>query len=250
MTTPAWRVTADRGPGYARRKRRSDLASRALLSFTKLVYGRGVSESLYPLSLVTAPKTPPMPMAEPSDLAVEVRRAKKEPQPDPANAAPAAPSRRADRSRGFVVEVEGVGELGCTDVRGFREGALAAVDPRAAAPSRLLLVGPEADLDAWLLSFAEDTEQVRRTLTIIRRFDGKAIRAVVTISAYGYGVETSLAVESVAAPRSEGDDEEIFRSGVHLKADIAAALARYAEEGPLSSDMGAWASELGLGDFR
>lgn len=152
------------------------------------------------------------------------------------------PARRSDRGRGFVLNVEGVGELGCGDIRGFREAALASVDPRAPAPLRLELVGPEGELRAWLLAFAEDTERVRRCLTISRRFDGKAIRAVVTIASFGHGVETSLAVESVSAPRGEADEEEIFRSGVHLKADIDAALARHdAKSGGVR--------EGGFGDF-
>jgi hypothetical protein len=52
---------------------------------------------------------------------------------------------------------------------------------------------------------------------------------VVTIASHGYGVETSLAVESVAAPDDDGD-HEVFRSGVHRKSHIEAALARYEAE--------------------
>jgi hypothetical protein len=140
-----------------------------------------------------------------------------------------AAARRAERSRGFVVEVEGFGELGCGLIRGFREAALAASDARAMAPQRLVLVAPDAELLEWLAAWAEDAEQVRRTLTISRLFDGKAIRAVVTLLTFGYGVETALAVESVSPRRGEDDggDVEIVRSGVHLKADIEAALARF-----------------------
>jgi hypothetical protein len=141
--------------------------------------------------------------------------------------APMLPARRSERSRGFEVEVEGSGELGCGNIRGFREAALAATDARAMAPQRLVLVAPNGELRAWLAAWAEDAEQVRRTLTICRRFDGKAIRAVVTLLAFGYGVETELAVESVSARRGDEDSEEIVRSGVHLKADIEAALARF-----------------------
>lgn len=142
-------------------------------------------------------------------------------------AAPIAPARRSDRSRGFVIEVEGHGELACGDIRGFREAALAATDPRALRPQRLVLVAPEGELRDWLAAWAEDAEQVRRTITLCRRFDGKVIRAVVTLLAFGYGVETALAVESVSVRRGEDEGEEILRSGVHLKADIEAALARF-----------------------
>jgi hypothetical protein len=234
------------------------IALRALLSAAKLVYGRGVSESLYPLSPVTVPMTSPMTVTQPEapDDAGDAGRAPKVAPPDPPRSAPITQARRSERSRGFAFHVEGFGELGCGDVRGFREAALAAVDPRAAMPSRLVLVGPDAELRDWLLAFAEDTEQVRRALTIHRRFDGKSIRAVVTISTFGYGVETSLAVESVSAPRAEGDDEDIFRSGVHLKTDIEAALARHdagfgtaRESGAPALVGAAWASEVGLGDF-
>jgi hypothetical protein len=157
--------------------------------------------------------------------------------------APVAP-RRPDRSRGFAVAVEGLGDLECSDIRGFREAALAAVDPRATLPDRLGLVAPGSELRAFLEAWADDAAQVRRTLLISRRFDGKTIRAVATIASHGHGVETSLAVESVSAPDEDGD-HEIFRSGVHRKSHIEAALARYDAEDRAACEP----IDLGLIDF-
>jgi len=131
--------------------------------------------------------------------------------------------------------VDGLGELGCGDVHGFREASVAAIDPRAAAPLRLTIVAPEPELSAWLAAWAEDAEQVRRSLTICRRFDARAVDTIATIRSFGYGVETSLTVESVTARRGEqggyaSAPRAILRSGVHLKVDVDAVLARYDEE--------------------
>jgi hypothetical protein len=171
-----------------------------------------------------------------------------------------SPVRRSDRGRGFAIEIEGLGEFNCGDVRGFREASVAAVDPRAAAPQRLVIVAPEPELLAWLEAWAEDSEQIRRTLTICRRFDTRAIDTVATIGSFGYGVETSLTIESVTAGRSDGGfapattaaaaavaataakppPRAILRSGVHLKVDVEAVLARYDAEAQ---------AELGFVDF-
>src|SRR5262249_38186590 len=154
----------DRDPGHVGCRRRDRKPSRALLRAAKLVYGLSVSESLYPLPPVTAPITPPMSVAQP-EAAESVReegRIGEAGSADPGPCAPPAPSRRLDRSRGFAVDVEGVGQLGCADIRGFREAALAAVDPRAIAPLRLVLVGPDEGFCDFLVTFAEDVEQVRR----------------------------------------------------------------------------------------
>ncbi|HVY46885.1 MAG TPA: hypothetical protein VHB21_13450 [Minicystis sp.] len=121
------------------------------------------------------------------------------------------------------------GDLSCIDVRGFRDAVNAAYDPRAAAPLRLAVVGPEADTAAWLDAWAEDVERVRRTILVSRRYDGKEVVAVTTLAAHGYGVETSLAVESVSASAAAGA-RDILRSGVHEKSAIEAALARYDAE--------------------
>ncbi len=128
------------------------------------------------------------------------------------------------RPRGFSIACEGAGALGCVDVRGFRDALMAARDPRVAAPQRFVLIGPDASAASWLDAWAEDVAQVRRDIVLSRAFDGEEILAVVTIAAHGYGVETSLAIESLSAARLSSSDD-IFRSGVHLKADIEAALA-------------------------
>jgi hypothetical protein len=141
-----------------------------------------------------------------------------------------SPVRRPSLSRGFVIEVDGLGEFACGDVRGFREASVAAVDPRAAAPQRLVIVAPEPELSAWLEAWAEDSAQIRRGLTICRRFDSRAIDAIATIGSFGHGVETSLVIESVTAgvaPGAKTTPRAILRSGVHLKVDVDAVLARY-----------------------
>jgi hypothetical protein len=152
-------------------------------------------------------------------------------------------SRRTDRSRGFTLDVEGPsaearggGEFACVDVRGFRDAALASTEARAAAPLRLVIVAPTVDLGAFLETWAEDVEQVRRTLLISRRFDGRAFRVVATIITHGCGVETALAVESLSPPDDDGA-HEIFRSGVHLKINVEAALARYREDAEADDDL-------------
>lgn len=181
------------------------------------------------------PPTAPAPAASP-------RAAPRAPSPAETTPVFTTP-RRAERSRGFTLELAGPlaegragGELTCVDVRGFRDAALAAAEARVMAPLRLVIIGPTGDLGALLDTWAEDAEQVRRTLLISRRFDGRAFRVVATIAAHGYGVETSLAVESLSPPDDDGE-HEIFRSGVHLKINIEAALARYREEAQADDDL-------------
>jgi hypothetical protein len=86
---------------------------------------------------------------------------------------------------------------------------------------------------------------VRRTVTVSRRFDGKEVTAIATLCSYGYGVETSLAVESICASRSRGS--VILRSGVHEKADVEAALARYDAEMRARADAEAEVAASGKG---
>ncbi len=116
----------------------------------------------------------------------------------------------------------GIGAVGCRDVPGFREAALAAQDPRAPTPARIALVGPDDAAYAWLERWAEDVEQVRRSLTV-RRADGAEITLVATIASFGEGIATSLAVESVG-PLGGG---AVLRSGVHSRAEVEAVLAHY-----------------------
>jgi hypothetical protein len=124
--------------------------------------------------------------------------------------------------RGFVVVSAGSGEVGCRDVPGFREAVVAAKDPRAPTPARIALVGPDDAASAWLERWAEDVEQVRRHLTV-RRADGAEITLVATIASFGEGIPTSLAVESIGPLGGGG----VLRSGVHPRAEVDAALARY-----------------------
>ena len=113
--------------------------------------------------------------------------------------------------KGFVIEPDEGHELVCREVRGFREAMLAAHDPCAPMPSRLVLVLPDAETAEWLSGWSEDSDRVRRTLTIRRLFDGKKVTAVATLASYGCGIDTSLGIESIAA-EAEGP---AFRSGVH-----------------------------------
>jgi hypothetical protein len=128
--------------------------------------------------------------------------------------------------RGFVVALDDAldddAPLGCRDVRGFREATLAAQDARAPAPARLALVAPDDAMVAWLERWAEDAEHVRRRFTL-RRADGAAITVVATIASFGAGIPTSLAVESIGLLAGG----PILRSGVHSRAEVEAALARY-----------------------
>jgi hypothetical protein len=109
--------------------------------------------------------------------------------------------------------------MSCDEVRGFPEALLAAYDPTVPVPSRLNLAGPSADMSHWLAGWAEDADQVRRTIMIRRRADGTKIMTVATLASYGAGTETSLAVESVTVPWRRGG---AVRSGVHPKATIPA----------------------------
>lgn len=109
-------------------------------------------------------------------------------------------------------------------MRGFHRAAVAAADPDAMPPAQLVLVGLDEATRVWLASWAEDSERVRRTMTIRRLLDDREATAVVTLASYGYGVETALAVESVVVPAGEGP-AAILRSGVHTKEEIDAMLA-------------------------
>ncbi len=123
----------------------------------------------------------------------------------------------------FHVAAGGVGPLGCREVRGFHEAAAAARDARAAPPSRLVLVGLDEAGEAWVHAWAEDVERVRRTLSIRRLLDDREVTATATLASFGPGVDTALAVESVAASGG-GAAPSLLRSGVHPKA-VAEALA-------------------------
>jgi len=126
---------------------------------------------------------------------------------------------------GFVLEAEGaVAPLPCKLVQGFQEAIVAARDPRTPMPSRLVIVSPDVATFDWLAAWAEDVEQVRRTLTIRRRSDGAAVIAVVTLAAFGHATPTALTVESLTLPSNRG---RIVRSGVHPKSFLDAIRANY-----------------------
>jgi hypothetical protein len=143
------------------------------------------------------------------------------PDPLPDHAEPTVS--RVGRQHGFVLVPAGdSGPLRCRDVLGFREAVLAAEDPRAPTPARLVLVGPDEETCAWLDRWSEDVEQVRRRLTL-RHAGGIEVSLVATLASFGCGVATSLAVESIQ-PLAGG---AILRSGVHSRAEVEAALADY-----------------------
>ena len=113
--------------------------------------------------------------------------------------------------------------LRCGDVLGFRESTLAAGDPRVQAPLRLGFLATSPELDEWLDVWSEDAEQVRRTITIRRRLDDKAVTVIATLASHGHGVDPSVAIESVTIPRGSRPPK-ISRSGTYLKIDVAAVL--------------------------
>lgn len=150
--------------------------------------------------------------------------------PDTAPAPPASmtiSSAEAAAAHGFAISLPGAGAGACRDVHGFDDALVSAEDPRAPTPARLVLVAPDERIAAWLERWAEDVEQVRRQLTV-RRSDGAEITLVATLAAFGDGVPTSLAVESIR-PLS---GRAILRSGVHPRAEVEAALALSPEPGP------------------
>jgi hypothetical protein len=155
-----------------------------------------------------------------------------------AGAAGAAGARGASpEALRFHVSV-GAGRIaGCREVRGFHEAAAAARDPGTAPPARLILAGLDPDGEAWLAAWAEDSERVRRTITIRRLLDDLELTAVATLASYGCGVAPALAVESIVAGSACGVPA-LLRSGVHPKATVEAALGSTAP--PLDGDETSW----------
>lgn len=136
---------------------------------------------------------------------------------------PSSPPTAAPHEGGFALEAEGAPAIACRDVLGFGEALRAAHDPYAPAPSRLVIVAPDRAMATWLDTWSEDPDRVRRAVVVRRRVDAAGVSAVATLASHGYGVPTSLAVESIAA----GDGRDLFlRSGVHPKIEVEAALAR------------------------
>lgn len=139
------------------------------------------------------------------------------------------PTRRPEVRRGFTIEVAGAVPFTCGEILGFRESLLAAGDPRIQAPLRLGLLGTSIELDTWLDGWSEDDVQVRRSITVRRNLDDKAVTVIATLASHGYGVDPSVVVESVSIPR--GKLRKISRSGTYLKVDVATALGAHAAEG-------------------
>lgn len=105
----------------------------------------------------------------------------------------------------------------CADVEGF-DAARACSLEVAEAPARLALVGATDAARAWLDAWAEDDERVHRSIAIERRADGVSVNATVTLAAFGRGVDTELAIESIAREGASG----LARSGVHPRASAEA----------------------------
>jgi hypothetical protein len=142
-------------------------------------------------------------------------------------------TRRPDAHRGFVLEVEGA-TLSCGEIHGFRDALVAATDPRAQAPLRFAILATSIELDAWLDAWSEDATQVRRAITIRRRLDNKKVTVIATLASHGFGVDPSLAIESVVSPRGS-KPPKITRSGTYLKVDVAATLPFREGEGEVAS---------------
>lgn len=131
---------------------------------------------------------------------------------------------------GFALLIEGeTAPLWCEDARGFSDALDAAIDGDKPAPARLVLVGADDPTVRWLDEWAEDVEHVRRTITLHRRDDAEEVTLVATLASHGYGIDTSLALESVQSSTSG----ELLRSGVHLRGAVEAALAPLDEDGDL-----------------
>lgn len=149
-----------------------------------------------------------------------IETAERQAEGRPATDPPPARGRR----RGFEVDVDG--EI-CSfaEIHGFREALLASIDARAPMPERLALLVPDERARVWLAGWAEDAGQVRRTVTLRRLFDERALVAVVTLSTYGHGVDAALSVESVV-PTDAQPESWLRRSGVYSCVEVEAALAR------------------------
>lgn len=110
-------------------------------------------------------------------------------------------------SKGFLFEAEDTPHpVLCRDVRGFPQALLAARDGNK-PPGRLVIIVPELAMEDWIAQWAEDESRPRRSITITRRIDGQRLRLVGTLLSYGYGVETTIAIEKlepIAASRAPG----------------------------------------------
>jgi hypothetical protein len=120
-------------------------------------------------------------------------------------------------SKGFLIEADDTPRpVLCRDLRGFPAAVLASADRSVPAPDRLVIVVPDLAMEDWLSVWADDVGHPRRTLIITRRTDGQQIRAVCTLLAYGYGVDTAMQVERLdqeaRPPRAKRAAEEPVRA--------------------------------------
>jgi hypothetical protein len=133
--------------------------------------------------------------------------------------------------KGFSVATDGdhtvtTAQLFCREVRGFRDATLAAADPQAPMPARMVLVVPDVEMAEWLRCWSEDSDHIRRTLTIRRLYDGRKVTAVATLASYGSGIDTSLGIESITTTFRPC---ALVRSGVHPAAALDEALRQSAQ---------------------
>lgn len=123
-------------------------------------------------------------------------------------------------SKGFLFETDDTPHpVLCRDVRGFPQALIAARERGKPSPGRLVVVVPDLAMDDWIARWADDTSRARRAITITRRTDGRQLRLTATLLTYGYGVDTTIAIERIepegrasrtsTRPPADGD-----RSGV------------------------------------
>ena len=140
--------------------------------------------------------------------------------------------RSVRNSKGFLFEADDVQRaVVCRDVRGFPAAEQAARERGKPAPSRLVVIVPDLAMDDWLARWADDVGHARRALTVTRRTDGRQVRLVGTLLAYGYGVETAIQIERIehepraAKGRHAAADDAPPKSGILDVGSTRAAVA-------------------------
>jgi hypothetical protein len=124
-------------------------------------------------------------------------------------------------SKGFLFESDDTPRpVLCRDVRGFPACLDAARDRAKAHPGRLVIVVPDLAMDDWIARWADDVGHPRRTISITRRTDGRQVRLVGTLLAFGFGVDTSIQIERLehevktGRPRGAAGADDSPKSGV------------------------------------
>jgi len=126
-------------------------------------------------------------------------------------------------SKGFVFEAEDTPHpVVCRDVRGFPQALVAARD-RGKSPGRLVIVVPDLAMDDWITRWAEDESRARRNITITRRVDGQRLRLVGTLLSYGYGVDTTIAIEALEAASTSDEGESSAATDAPPRSGVRAA---------------------------